>query len=299
MLLAASSAYGESSFKLIPVEPQQLYDLIVESDSMVIKESPMSNAQVLFKSTSLNDLRSFRESLILNKPKPEEYFHCMCTGTPAVYFYKNEKETVYLTNHHGKSIRCSLWSSDVAIANVDKWVKWFEEHGISSVREEVEYSKAQAKKCQKNLDKWTKAIPNPIKPLWKDAIGNYGDVDTKALISALRKGMPDKAQRILALLEWYGSGAGPWSGFPSYEDAAEKMLLEYTTKEIITAMQSTELTTAQVEGGARLFGGWTFFKKRPNGLNEVPQEIKKMFWNHVKSTEDEDKFGRAKRAFTQ
>lgn len=259
----------------------------------------MSDAQVLFQSNSIKDLKSFSESLILNKPKPGEYFHCMCIGTPAIYFYKNEKETVYLTNHHGKSIRCPLWSSDVAIADVDKWVKWFDDHGISSVREEVEYSKAQAIKNKKDWEKWMKAMPNPIKPLWEGAIGNFGEVDTKPLISALDKEMPDRTERILAILEWYGSGAGPWSGFPSYEDAAEEMLLNYTTKEILTAMQSTLLTTAQVEGGARLFGGWTFSKKRPYGLDEVPQEIKKMFWNHVKTTEDKDKLGRAKRAFTQ
>jgi hypothetical protein len=117
----------------------------------------------------------------------------------------------------------------VVIADIDKWVRWFDDHGISSVREEVEYTKAQAIKRQKDWEKWTKAMPNSIKPLWEDAIGNFGEVDTKPLINALKKEMPDQTRRILALLEWFGSGAGPWSGFPSYESAAEKMLLEYRT----------------------------------------------------------------------
>lgn len=299
ILLVTSSVHGESSVMLDPVMPKQLYDLIAESDSMVIKDSPMNDAKVLFESTSIKDLKSFRESLTLNKPKPEEYFHCMCIGSPAVYFYKNGKETVYLTNHHGKSIRCPLWSSDVVIVDVEKWVKWFDDHGISSVSEEVEYSKTQAIKSKKNWEKWKKAMPDSIKPLWEGAIGNFGETDVKPLVNALEKEIPDRAERILALLEWYGSGEGSWSGFPSYEDAPEEMLLNYTTKEIVTSMQSTVLTMTQVEGGARLFGGWTFSKKRPNGLNEVPQAIKELLWDHVKTTGDEDKLERAKRAFTQ
>jgi len=52
--------------------------------------------------------------------------------------------------------------------------------------------------------------------------------------------------RILALLQWYGSGAGPWSGFPSYESAAEELLLEYQIAEIVSVVES-KLTAEQIQ----------------------------------------------------
>lgn len=302
VLFAATSAFGESSITLVPVKPEQLYNLIADSDSMIIKTSPLDDAKILFKSTSPNDLKSFSESLQLTKTNPNEWFHCMCIGSPAIYFYKNGKETIHLTNHHGKSIRCQLWSSDVKIADIEKWVNWFDNHGITSVREEVEYSKLQAIKNQKDQEKWAKAMPTPLKSLLENAFGDLGIVDNKdiaLLDTAIEKGIPDKTNRILSLLEWYGSGAGPWSGYPAYEDAAENLLLKYTTKEIVAALQSAHLTSSQIEGGARLFGGWDFNKQRPNDINQVSQEMKILFWNHVKSTKDEDKLERAKRAFTK
>ena len=184
--MVASLVYGESSVEMIPVEPQQLYDKIAESDSMVIQEAPVRNSKILYQSTSPEALRSFSECLVLNKPKPEDYFHCMCIGEPAVYFYKNGIETVHLTNHHGRSIRCSLWTSDVLIANVDQWVEWFDNHGISSIREEVAYAESLAEKNKINWEKWMNAMPESIKPVWEDAIGNFGMIDADPLINAPR-----------------------------------------------------------------------------------------------------------------
>ena len=269
---------------------------------MVIKTSPLDDAKILFKSTSKSDLKLFSESLQLIKTNPNEWFHCMCIGSPAIYFYKDGKETVHLTNHHGRSIRCPLWSSDVKIADLEKWVNWFDNHEITSVREEVEYSKLQAIQNQNDQERWIKAMPTPLKPLYENAVDNLGNVNNANIAfleTAFETEMPDKTNRILSLLEWYGSGSGPWSGYPAYENVAEKMLLKYTTNAIVFAFQSTHLTNSQIEGGARLFGGWGFNKQRPNDITIVPEEMKFLFWNHVKITEDEDKLERAKKAFNE
>jgi hypothetical protein len=306
LLLTTPIVWGQDFVKqttkkpeLIPVEPHQLYGLIANSDRMVITESPIDGAKVLFTSSNPDELKLFSDSLVLKKPEPEKYFHCMCIGEPSITFYKGTNETVHLTNHHGQSIRCSLWSSDVAIANVEKWMQWFDNHGITSIREEVEFAEKQAKIRENDWESWTDAMPQCLEPIWEDSLGNFGMVDTKPLSKVLKQEIPNKTERILALLEWYGSGSRRWSGFPTYEQAAETILLEFDTKDIVEAIQSTQLTESQIEGGARLFGGWTFSKKRPKGLNEVPKELKQMFWNQVKSTDDEDKLGRAERAFTK
>jgi hypothetical protein len=124
-------------------------------------------------------------------------------------------------------------------------------------------------------------------------------MDITPLRAALEREVPNETSHILALLRWFGSGAGPWSGFPHYESAAEDLLLGYPTAKIVEAIQSTSLGPAQAEGAARLFGGWEFQEQRPGGLEEVPETLKKVLWNHVKDTKDTDKLSRAARAFAE
>jgi hypothetical protein len=99
------------------------------------------------------------------------------------------------------------------------------------------------------------------------------------------------------LLNWFGSGEGPWSGFPSYESTAEELLLLHKTDAILQAIRNTKLTEEQVEGTARLFGGWDFSKQRPNDLSLLPQDLKKRLLEHSLKSGDEDKKDRATRAF--
>lgn len=277
------------------VNPKQLYDLIELSDSLVVKDGPFEDSKTLFESKDKKDLSDLRNSLVIERP--ERGFHCMCLGEPAIYLYKNGKELALLTNHHGISVRCSLWSSDAPVIEPEKWLKWFDDRNIPGPRKEYEEMKAQEEKSKKSWDRWITAMPKEIKPHWEKAIGQFGMVNIGPLVEVLENEMPDKTQRILVLLEWFGSGAGPWSGFPSYESAAEEMLLKYTTSDILAAIKATNLTLAQTEGTARFFGGFSFSKKHPNGLTELPDAIKKMLWNHVKSTKDKDKFERAESAF--
>lgn len=67
--------------------------------------------------------------------------------------------------------------------------------------------------------------------------------------------------------------------------------------DITTLIKKENLTSTQIERVARLFGGWDFSKKHPNGLDKISTELKIKLWNHVKSTDDKDKLGRADRAF--
>lgn len=126
---------------------------------------------------------------------------------------------------------------------------------------------------------------------------SLGGVNKEPLMKVLQASIPKKEDQILALLQWFGSGAGPWSGFPSYESAAEELLMEYQIGEVVSAVKGQKLTPVQMEGAARLFGGWDFSKKHPKGLDEVPAEIKQALWELVKDTTDKDKLGRARSAF--
>ena len=179
-------------------------------------------------------------SLLLDPP--EEPFHCMCIGSPALYLYGPADEIVVLTNHHGLSIRCSLWTSDVRINNSEKWLSWFDRRGMSGPRQEFEKMRAEQERGKRDWDKWVTAMPKAIVPVWSYSLGQFSCVDITPLRAALEREVRNETSRILALLQWFGSGAGPSSGFPSYEAAAEELLLEYPTARIVEAIQSSSVS---------------------------------------------------------
>jgi hypothetical protein len=90
---------------------------------------------------------------------------------------------------------------------------------------------------------------------------------------------------------------GRWSGFPAYEVVAEKLLLDYSTRELLSAIEGKDLTTAQLEGVARLFGGFKFVSYRTAELRLLPPELKARLLEHSLKSDNEDKRGRAQRAF--
>ncbi|MEZ5328687.1 MAG: hypothetical protein R3F19_26880 [Verrucomicrobiales bacterium] len=278
-----------------PVSPEQMTALIGEADRVVVTESPMKDAKKLFESRERKDLDALSTALVV--VKPDEWFHCMCIGTPAIYLYKDDKLLAQISNHHGQSVRCSLWGSDAPISDTEKWLKWFDDRKIDGPRKEVEEMRESQEQGERDWKRWISAMPKALKPIWEDSLGQFGDVNTAPLAKALRESIPKNVDQILALLRWFGSGAGPWSGFPSYESAAEELLLEYQIAEIVSAIENKDLSPEQLEGAARLFGGWDFSQKHPKGLEQVPADIKQSLWDHVKDTKDEDKLGRATRAF--
>jgi hypothetical protein len=279
-----------------PVVLNDLYNMLARAFKIVVRVSSMADAATLFRSTDRKDFDDLQRSLLLDPPT--EPFHCMCIGSPALYLYGPGDELVELTNHHGLSVRCSLWTSDVRVNNTEKWVSWFDRRGMSGPRQEVEKMSAEQERGKRDWDKWLTAMPKAIVPVWSDSLGQFGRVDIAPLRAALEREVWNETSRILALLQWFGSGAGPWSGYPSYETAAEKLLLEYPTARIVEAIQSSSVGPTQAEGAARLFGGGSF-QQRPGGLKEVPDPLKKALWNHVKGTKDTDKLSRAARAFLE
>ena len=140
-------------------------------------------------------------------------------------------------------------------------------------------------------------MPRGLQPVWESALGQSGTYVAAPLRNVLHESIPEKDEQIKALLSWFGSGAGPWSGFPSYESAAEELLLDYEIVEIVDVLKTHKLTPEQTEGAARLFSGWSFRRKYPGGIRSVPDDLREVLMNHVNISGDKDKLERAKRAF--
>lgn len=154
----------------------------------------------------------------------------------------------------------------------------------------------ERKKNEETEARWLAGMPKSLCRFWTKTRNDLSP-NLKPLRAALVREYPDPQQRILALFTWYGSGDGPWSGYPSYEDIPQQLLLEFPTAELIAAAERTELSDIQIEGAARCFGGWDFSKDRPDDLKSVPLTLKKRLLEHSLKSTDDDKVERAKGAF--
>ena len=99
---------------------------------------------------------------------------------------------------------------------------------LAAVRREWDQEAERGRKGHEDEQRWRAAIPSSLAPYW-DSMGGYVAQVLKPMSGALARQFPEPRPRILALLEWYGAGAGPWSGYPSYEDTAEELLLTHST----------------------------------------------------------------------
>ncbi|KAF7781179.1 hypothetical protein PRUB_b0321 [Pseudoalteromonas rubra] len=291
LVCCMSVTYASETQK--PVNLKQLHQIIEQAERLVVKD-PI-NALVQFESEKREDLSALKNSLVIERPETERL--CLCVGNPVIYFYKGDKELGALSYISGNYLRFSHWSSDASVVDTDKLLTWFDDRGMPWPRQMFDKQRKEQVQNQKNEQRWLGAMPSSISAVWTEILTPYGTRDAQRLMTPFTAAIPDKRLQVLALLEWYGSGAGPWSGYPSYEDVARKMLFDYTTANIISIINSTQLNTAQTEGAARFFGGWEFSQKRPDDLEKVPDTLKEQLWEHVSSTMDKDKLARARRAF--
>lgn len=279
------------------VDPAKLSELIKQADKIVVLEAPVKDAKTLFASTDPKDIVEFNNALTLIVPGYFSRFICACIGGPAIYLYRNNEEIVTVINQGGTVISNPAWDSDAKIKDTEKWLQWFDTRKISQPRKEFEEALMVDKQNEVNYAKWLAAMPKSIQPLWSEAESSEPEYkNIKPLQEAIAKQFPNPQQRSLELFAWYGSGAGPWSGFPSYEEVADQLLLTIPTSDLVSAAQSKNLSEAQIEGAARLFAGWNFYQQRQNDLKLLPATLKKKLLDH--SLKSKDKINRAIKAFS-
>ena len=279
-----------------PVDPDELFRLIDLADRLVVKEMALSYGEVLFESTQRADFDELKAALTI--VVPEEGFHAMCIGEPAIELFVNGTPVAEIANIGGNHIRWwNHWHSDAMLANSEPWLEWFSQRGIDGPRDEVESARRRAKESALAEKRWLAAMPPCLAPVWEQSQDEWGRVDTDLLSVTLNRSVPNRDERIRALLHWYGSGTGRWSGYPGYEMGAGNLLLAEPHDALVTVSQSPDLSSTQLEGAARLFGGWDYSKKYPGGTDALPASLKQRLWERVEGTDDEDKLSRATRAF--
>lgn len=272
----------------------ELFALIDRADQIVVYSEGFKRESVLYRSSDRKDFRELKAAITL-KPQGGP-FDCACVDGPEIALIKSNKEVATVWNHAGTAIGSSVWEGDWENGNPDRWLHWFDVRGMKFPREFFEQTQAQYKKSVVDEQRWLAAMPASLKPLWLEARKKYDPPnfpDLKPLAAALETQYPDENVRIRALMVWYGSGAGPWSGFPGYEEIAEKLLRQYPTIDLIRAIENRKLSDPELEGAARILRGWT---PVPDAT-PIPEQLRRTLLEHCLKSTDDDKLTRARKAF--
>jgi len=302
------------------VNPSELLVAVSQADKVVVfdgspaihEDDRQAPQPILYSSDRAEDIRELGDAVSV-KP-PNEWFMCACLPIVDVALFRDGKKIGLISIYEGIAVGFNDWDGNAWPMNQQRLLRWFDRRGVTGPRRAVDLQREQEATSAKASEKWSKAIPESLRPTWKKAleaeekkftIGSSHDALEAAadvMQPAFEAEFPDRNTRIGALFSWFGSGAGPWSGYPMYEDVAARLLLRYQFAELLAALQQTRLTTAQLEGAARFFAGydygWLF--KEPNDfrlIDQLPNDLKRALLDHVLKSADHDKVDRARHAF--
>ncbi len=240
----------------------------------------------------VTDPRAVAHFASLLRIRPGEPFHCMCPGDQTLVFRKGVLRQTEITLHHGRLLRWDgVWDTDVLLDEPEPMLDWLAERGVTGPRDEAEQIRREQQRSREAWEAWSRAAPPCLEPLLPALSGGGLGGPPEAFgqaIEVLHGTYANDEEAILALLSWFGHGAGPWSGFPAYEQVAERLLLRYPTERIVRAMESCSLEPAHVEGAGRLFTSWWFAQERPDDASKIPSDLAERLLAHVETSPYED-----------
>ena len=226
---------------------------------------------------------------------PRSFGHCMCLGDHALEFYHYSQRIATIGLHHGVSIRWDAWKYDAHLSDNLKLLYWLAAQGVPEPLLAFQRDQALTEEAEAAFSNWKAQMPDCLtidENEWMSL-----QWDTPKYLQALQSAYPDGAQLALVLFAWFGSGNGPWSGYPSYEDLPLQLLLELPTAQLVAALSSTALSKEQLEGGARYFSSWYFCTQKSGDMALIPAELKAQLLAHSLDSSDTDRILRAKNAF--
>jgi hypothetical protein len=286
MLFVAAAAIAFLYYQTGVVRPEKLAALIDEADEVRVSGGILDDSPILFASKDHRDLAALMAATRVERP--EEFQHCMCTGSPAIYLYRNGREIGQITNHHAQLLRGNLWWSDAPIVDAEAFLTWFDERGIHYPREMYERARKERADRRRREEEWYAAAPNGV--LTTEGAANDGT------FARLKVNYPDNHSLIRAPFAWYGSCG--MSGGGEYRESDARLLLErFSTKELLAAVEDRQLTANETNGIARLFTDWDFGGKRPNDRELLSADLREYLYTHGMASRDEDDRHRASVTF--
>lgn len=280
------AAPGSARLPTQPPTQASLDDLFAASQRARIVEGGVSHDRALGEDALLlvgpDDLAALRSLLRIREPSRS--LHCMCPGDIAIELHGEEGPLATLGFHHGVSIRYHRWSSDAELLDGPALLHWLDDRGVSGPLEDYQGVLSAHRSLERARRIWIEAAPPCLEPflasLEADEMGLPLRPNAPAYDHAharIEAAYTVPEEQALALLAWFSHGAGPWSGFPAYESAAEVLLDRLGTSLVLRAIERSPKNEVVLEGAARYLASHARVSARKSEISPVPDTL----WAHL------------------
>lgn len=227
--------------------------------------------------------------------RPATGAYCMCIGT--VVFELDGVDPAAITLHHGTSLRWDASHGNHELVDPDAIMDWLSARGMGFVRDDHEASRRAADDTELQAARWRAAMPRSLQPFFDD-MRRTGGRSRPEWTAAIEAELPDPVERAGVLLDLYGSGVGPWSGYPSWESVPEELLLAMPLPVLVDAL-ARAFTPRRCDGAIRLFCSWSFRPRRKELRKKLPEDVRVHLLAHARALPDEEKRRDVERVLAQ
>lgn len=176
----------------------------------------------------------------------------MCPGDHHLIVEREDGSTTVIGLHHWVSIRVEDWESDAAFSDRLRLAEWLAERGFAAPFDEYRLREKKAEQSGQQRAAWVAACPTFLQSMLARLELNQPGLSDPQTIAAAASLCSDD-ERVSAVLAWFGSGVGRWSGYPSYESVAGDILLKLDPNAVVRAISSLPDSAKALDGAARLF----------------------------------------------
>lgn len=279
--------------------------------------------KVLFDSSDPKVIEALKQALAIEE-NAGSIGHDACYGDPTIEILEGRKRLAVFGFHHGENIRWDKgWRLDANLKDGPKLVDWFSANGVTGPQAALDAALKDKRRSAADLQKWSLSMPSCLRSYWGSILGTrnpdilifapdpspsdhlrtpepnmtHTTAEEKEMMSLLDGNFENKEFEALAVLQWYASGVGSWTGYPSYEDLPADLLLMMPTETIIKALDAKDVSEPELEGAARFFASRNFRSSKPQDISLLSESLRQRLYEHCMKSEDNDKRTRATRAY--
>jgi Leucine-rich repeat (LRR) protein len=249
----------EESCLRYPPTNAMIQDVISRSDSVRVELDPSSCEGRPCKDTILFETKARGEmsklSKVLSIREGAEWIMNACPEGVNIVFVRGKTTIATMMATTELLVWRDYWDRDAYLEKPLELAKWLKARGAPQLYEAYRQNQEWEQANKKAIARWVQNIPEPLKIFWKpDAMESMlEDSYITVMMAALRSAYPDDQEAGLAILQWYGSGEGDWTGFNDREIIAYEIIRRFEVGTLVELAGRPELTDAQLEGATRFF----------------------------------------------
>ncbi|GGY77216.1 hypothetical protein [Streptomyces anulatus] len=227
---------------------------------------------------------------------------CMCLGDVRFEVLDPGGERLAdVVLHHGATLRWGQWESDAVLVDGLLLLAWLDGHGMPGPMRQFVADRHRAEERTAEERTWLAAIPAGLDGAADRilALSRTGGAPSPELLAELtdrlQLAFPDPLERVLALLDWYGSGSGRCSGYPVHEGVPGELLRRVPIAELLAGLADSRAGERHDAGAVRHLVGWRTRPHQKRDVAGLPEPLRARLLAHARRSGDSDKQSRAER----